>query len=105
MEKNAGNYLVDVLNYYLSTDENLTITKVMKHQRETYKWEDFEISITQRRTYGENFRVIFARIHNKKTDVTLEDCLRPDQIRSIEKLNNLILWETKGEEIIFRNTL
>jgi len=100
LENNLGEYLIDLLKYYLSTKKTIKILKIMKYKHILFKPEDFKIKILTRRIYG-NTVLIYVNVYNRKTGVFLEDWVRPVQIKSKKELNQLICWEFEGEEIDF----
>lgn len=100
LENNLGEYLIDLLKYYLSTKKTIKILKIMKYKHIIFKPEDFVIKLITRRIYG-NTELIYAKIYNRKTGVILEDWVRPNQIKSIGILNQLICWESEGDKIDF----
>ena len=100
LENNLGEFLIDLLKYYLSTKKTIKILKIMKYKHTIFKQEDFSIKILTRRIYG-NILLIYVNIYNRKTGVFFEDWVRPFQIESIKILNELICWECEGDEIDF----
>lgn len=102
LENNLGEFLIDLLNYYLYTKKTIKILKIMKYEQNNFKIEDFMIKILTRRIYGDTV-LLYVNIFNRKTGVFLEDWVRSNQIKSIKELNQLICWECEGEEINFLN--
>ena len=100
LENNLGTFLIDLLKYYLSTKKTIKILKIMKYKHTIFKQEDFSIKILTKRIYG-NILLFYVNIYNRKTGVFFEDWVKPFQIKSIKILNELICWETEGEEIDF----
>ena len=100
IENNPGEYLIDLLKYYLSTKKTIEILKIMKYKHTIFKKEDFKIKLLCNRIYG-NKMLFYVNIYNRKTGVIFEDWVRPFQIVSMEILNELICWESKGVEIDF----
>ncbi len=100
LENNIGEFLIDLLKYYLSTKKSIKILKIMKYKHIIFKPEDFKIKILTRRIYG-NTVLIYVNVYNRRTGVFFEDWVREIQIKSIKELNKLICWECVGEEIDF----
>ena len=100
LENNLGTVLIDLLKYYLSTKKTIKILKIMKYKHTIFKQEDFSIKILTKRIYG-NILLFYVNIYNRKTGVFFEDWVKPFQIKSIKILNELICWETEGEEFDF----
>jgi len=100
LENNLGEYLIDLLKYYLSTKKTIKILKIMKYKHTIFKQEDFSIKILTKRIYG-NILLFYVNIYNTKTGVFFEDWVRPFQIESIKILNELICWGCEGDEIDF----
>ncbi len=100
LENNLGENIIDLMKYYLSTEKNITILKIMRHTHSNFRSEDFEIRELTRRIYG-NTTLLYVNVYNKKTGVVFEDWVRPFQIKSMKILNELICWESEGEEIDF----
>ena len=98
IENSIGDYLIDLLKYYLSTNEDIKILKIMKYKHTIFIQEDFRIKLLTKRIYG-NILLFYVNIYNRKTGVFFEDWVRPFQVESIRELNNLICWECEGEEI------
>jgi len=59
-----------------------------------YQKKDFVINRIQKRKYGNQW-LIYVNIKNLKTGTEFEDWVRPDQIKTVKDLNNLINWEVK----------
>ena len=100
LDNKLGEYLIDLLKYYLSTNKTIKILKIMKYKHTIFKQEDFSIKLLTKRIYG-NILLFYVNIYNRKTGVFFEDWVRPFQIESIKKLNELICWECEGDEIDF----
>ena len=100
LENCIGEYLIDLLKYYLSTKNTIKILKIMKYKHTIYKQEDFRINLLTKRIYG-NILLFYVNIFNRKTGVVFEDWVRPFQIESIKIINELICWECEGDEIDF----
>ncbi len=102
LENNLGEFLIDLLKYYLSTKKTIKILKIMKYKHTIFKKEDFRVKILTKRIYG-NILLFYVNIYNRKTGVFFEDWVRPFQIESIKILNELICWDCEGDEINFFN--
>jgi len=100
LENNLGEYLIDLLKYYLSTEKTIKILKIMKYKHTIFTPEDFRIRLLTKRIYG-NILLFYVNVYNRKTGVFFEDWVRPFQIESIKILNELICWECEGDEIDF----
>ena len=100
LENNQGEFLIDLLKYYLSTTKTIKILKIMKYKHIIFKQEDFRIKILDKRIYG-NMALFYVNIYNRKTGVFFEDWIKPFQIELIRELNHLICWESEGDEIDF----
>ena len=100
LENNLCNNLMDLIKYYISKKEEISILKICKFEHHQFNIEDFVIQEKNRRDYGKT-TLVYVKIYNTKTGVFLEDWVSQYQIGSIKEINNLICWETDGEEIDF----
>ncbi|MHA1820001.1 MAG: hypothetical protein ACTSU2_10440 [Promethearchaeota archaeon] len=100
--------LINAVKEYIALD-NIKIINIYKYPDRFYRFSDFDIKIIKKYEYryaseykNESKELIFVEIKNKKTGVIFKDWVRPGQIKSLFSLNNLICWETEGQELFFK---
>jgi hypothetical protein len=96
-------YIDDLIQFCLNLEDPITITKICKHPHNKYKLVDFKINVLNTKTYypssGDPFVLYYVKIENLRTGRILEDWIKPEQLDSIKAINQMIEWDTKGEEI------
>ena len=101
-------YINDLIQFCLSLDTPITLTKIYKHPHNKYKLEDYKAQILNTKKYypsnEDPIVLYYIKIENLRTKVILEDWIKPNQLDSIKAINQMIEWDIIGEELTnFKN--